>query len=642
MAFNSGIPGRSFLFVFLALAAVLPLSAGDTRIFLLLGRQSFAESGVASAVREAYLKDNPGEAVEVVSCVAGGSSIKRWMPGGDLFRTAVNRMRQAETNGQVVGILWRHGDEDARRGEEVRKYWYRLQAVVNGLRSELGSPVPFVAGELEGAAEITAATRQVMENLPRCAFAVSNRYYQAWNGVANRLIGKYASRDYSLSVSGKDVEVIATPFTETWKEPGRGVWVRGTGRYSYATFPLRDEAVVEVRSESLDLSRARVVPESQNVKPLEATKAVLRFRMRPGQKLVVEPRGRERALVLAANPVRENVPTKGSKTLRYFGPGYHRPGLIELGDGEGVYLAEGAWVEGLVHARGRNITVEGSGVISGAPYGWRVGPPRFRAEKGVTRTGAVVTMCGENLTVRDVTIYSGWVYNLALNEVTNAVVDNVKIISGRNINDDGIDPCRTKNLVIRNSFVRTQDDCIAPKYWIDNLLVENCVLWSDCANSVRVGFECEDGRTGLKFSDITVRDIDVLHTTAVNRGVSNFWTRAVLAVEAAKGQTFQNLLFTDIRVSECLEGWVFADVRTRDIPAGGLPYCHTTEAGFIDGLVFRNVHLKKNGRGMMAGFSAKDSRHPIRNVRFENVTGLGEIVRKGDVDFRRLGKEGLQ
>ena len=631
--------GKGVLALSLALAAWLPLSGGEERIFLLLGQRSPAGADVASAFKSAYQMDNPGESVHVVSCVAGGSSIKRWMPGGDLFLTAVNRMRQAETNGQVVGILWHHGDEDARRDEDVRKYWYRLQAVVNGLRTELGSPVPFVAGELESSAKITAATRQVMENLPRCAFATSNRYYQAWNGVANRLIGKYVSRDYTLSVSDKDVEVIATPFTETWKEPGRGVWVRGAGRYSYATFQLRDEAVVEVRSEALDLSRARIVPESQNVKPLEAMKTSLKFRMRPGQKLVVEPGGRERVLVLAANPVRENVPTEGSKTLRYFGPGYHRPGLIELGDGEGVYLAEGAWVEGLIHARGRNIAVEGPGVISGAPYGWRIGPPRFRAEKGVTRTGAVVTMCGENLTVRDVTIFSGWVYNLALNEVTNAVVDNVKIVSGRNINDDGIDPCRTKNLVIRNSFVRTQDDCIAPKYWIDNLLVENCVLWSDCANSIRVGFECEDGRSGLKFGDITVRDIDVLHTTRVNRGVSNFWTRAVVAVEAAREQVFQNLLFTDIRVSECPEDWAFADVRTRDIPDGGLPYCHTAEAGFIDGLVFRDIHLKKNGRGMIVGLSAKDPQHPIRNLRFENVTGLGGIVTKGDVDFRRSGKE---
>ena len=243
-------------------------------------------------------------------------------------------------------------------------------------------------------------------------------------------------------------------------------------------------------------------------------------------------------------------------------------------------------------------------------------------------------MCGENLTIRDTTIFSSWVYNLALNEVTNAVVDNVKVISGRNINDDGIDPCRTKNLTIRNCLVHTQDDCIAPKYSVDNLLVENCILWTDSANVVRVGFECEHGKTGLRQANVTVRNIDVPHLPGLTRGVSNFWARAVVTVEAAKAQRFENLLFEDIRVRECREGWVFADIRTRDITSGGLDYCHTDEAGYIDNLVFRNIHLKKWGRGLVVGFSAHDDAHPITRARFENVTGYGDVIVKGKVDFK--------
>lgn len=622
---------RTVVAVILFLSMMLSLSAADTRIFLVLGQQSLIDTGLPASFEEAYHKDNPREKIEVVSCVAGESSIKRWMPGGDLFVEAVRCARLAETNGQIVGILWQHGDRDAKNAEDAKAYWYRLESVVKGFRNELGYPVPFVAGGPEG---VAAAVKRVMETLPRCAFVPSNRYYQAWNSIANRLVGKYVSQDYSLLVGGRATEVIATPFSESWKAPGRQVTVQPIGRYSYATFPLSAETVVEVSSETLDLAKTVILPESQKVEPLHATKTALAFKMRPGQKLVLEPTGRERALVLAANPIRGEEPKCGSPKLRYFGPGYHRSGFIELGDDEGAYLAEGAWVEGLIYARGRNITISGPGVISGAPFNWRGGPPKFRAERGVTRTGAVVTMCGESLTLRDVTIYSGWVYHLALNEVTNAVIDNVKIIGGRNINDDGIDPCRTKDLVIRNSFVRTHDDCIAPKYWIENLLVEDCVLWNDCANAIRIGFECEDGKTGLKFSNIVMRDIDVLHVTRINRGLTNYWTRGVVAVEAARGQAFENLLFENLRVYECPEDWVFADVRTRDITAGGLPHCHTDEAGFINGLIFRNIHLEKNGRGMLVGFSAHDPQHPIRGVRFENVTGYGPVVRKGEVDFK--------
>jgi len=626
---------RQTFFLVLSCWGLLSLAAGDARVFLVLGQREFAEGEAVASFAADYVRDNPGERLEIASCVADGS-IKRWMPGGDLFAEAVRRARLAETNGQVVGILWQQGAHDADNADDARAYWYRLESVVRGFRGELGYPVPFVSGGVGSGArakEVTSAIRRTMETLPRCAFASSNRYYRAWNAVANRLVGKYLSRDYSIRVDGRPSEVIATPFLETWKEPGKGLHVSRTGRYSYAAFTLSKEALVEVRSEALDLSKAEILPEERNVAPLRRGKGVLAFKMRPGQQLVVEPTGRDRPLVLAANPVRADEPKAGTARLRYFGPGYHRPGFIELGDDERLHLAEGAWVEGLVYARGRNITISGSGVISGAPYGWREGPPRFRAERGVTRTGAVVTMCGENLVLRDVTIHSGWVYNLALNEVTNAVVDNVKVLGGRNINDDGIDPCRTKGLVVRNSLVHTQDDCIAPKYWIENLSVENCILWSDSANAIRLGFECEDGRSGLKFGNIILREIDVLHLTRVSRGLTNFWTRGVIAVEAAREQVFENILFENIRVHECPDNWVFADVRTRDITQGGLPDCHTDEAGHINGLVFRNIHLKKTGNGLDVGLSSHDRLHPLRGVRFENVTGYGRVVRKGEVDF---------
>ena len=630
-----------------------------------------AGAGLSTSFAREYIKSNPGEKVGLIPCAVGGTGIRRWVPGGDLFKKAVERARIAEKDGQIIGILWHQGEHDASAKERADIYERQLTAVVEGFRKELGSQVTFVAGglgeylpnhrnkqgepDIPYSKEVTAATRRVMERLPRCGFASSEgitetigdtlhfstsslrefgrRYYAVWSALANTTIGKYRSRDYELLVDGTPVEVIATPRRENWKKPGVGLRVSAEGSYSYAAFTINAEAAVEVKSGVFDLTKAVVLPEGKAPPLKRVAPDRLQFRMRPGQQLVVEPNGRHRALILAANPVRENAPTCGGGKLRYFGPGYHRPGFVELGDGESVYLAEGAWVEGLIYARGRDITISGPGVISGAPYNWQVGPYKTRSELGVTDQGAVITMCGENLTIRDTTICSGWVYNLAFNEATNVVVDNVKIISGRNINDDGIDPCRTKNIVIRNCLVHTQDDCIAPKYWIDRMLVENCILWNDKANSVRIGFECEDGRTGLKHRDITMRDIDILHTTEVNKGLTNFWARAVLTVEAAKDQVFESILFEDIRVHDCPEDWVFVDVRTRDIKAGGLPYCRTDRAGTIDGLVFRNIHLKKNGRGMQVGFSAHDDAHPIRNARFENVTGYGEVVTRGNVDF---------
>lgn len=603
---RSGNFGRLFC-VAVVVAVGLSSVAADKRLFLQIGQSEFDSRSFVSE----YLKRRPGERVDFVCHTAEGETGDRWKSGGDLLGQAIALARKAECEGQVVGILWLGGKV--------------AESTVRSIRDALGSLVPFVSDDV--------SMTCMLAKLPRCAVVqagssadAGSRYYAAWRSVSNENIGKYISRDYALKVGGRPVEVVATPRQERWKKPGVALTVSPDGSYSYASFALEDEAEIEVRSDVLDLSGAEILPESQKVFPLVAEKGRLVLRMRPGMQLVVEPTGRNRALVLAANPKREDVPTAGGDRLRYFGPGYHRPGFVELKDGERLYLADGAWVEGTVYARGKNITIDGPGVISGAPHAWRVGPPRYRSERGVTANGAVVTMCGENLTIRDVTIFSGWVYNLTMNDATNVVVDNVKVISGRNINDDGIDPCRTKNIVIRNSFVHTQDDCIAPKYWIDGMLVEKCVLWNDCANIVRLGFECEEGRTGLPFRNVTVRDVDVVHMSKITRGVSNFWAWAVLTVEAARGQTFENILFEDIRLHECPENWVFTDVRTRDIKAGGLDFCHGDEAGHIRNLVYRNIHLKKNGRGMVMGFQEHDRRHLIEGLRLENVTGYGPVV----------------
>ena len=598
--------GGIFSLVFVVTVG-LSSAAADKRLFLQIGQKEIDRQSFVSE----YLKCYPGESVDFVCQTADGAASERWERGGDLLELAIARALRAESEGQVVGILW-HGGKAA-------------ESTVRCVRDALGSMVPFVSDD--------AGSMRMMSKLPRCAIVktgsaadAGSRFYAAWRSVANENIGKYVSRDYTLKVDGRPVEVVATPRQERWKKPGVALTVSPDGRYSYASFTLEGEAEVEVRSAALDLSGAEILPESQKVSPLAAEKGRLVFRMRPGMQLVVEPTGRNRALVLAANPKREDVPTAGGDRLRYFGPGYHRPGFVELKDNERLYLADGAWVEGTVYARGRNITIDGPGVISGAPHAWRVGPPRYRSERGVTATGAVVTMGGENLTIRDVTIFSGWVYNLTMNDATNVVVENVKVIGGRNINDDGIDPCRTRNVVIRNSFVHTQDDCIAPKYWIDGMLVEKCVLWNDCANVVRLGFECEEGRTGLPFRNVTVRDVDVVHMSKITRGVSNFWAWAALTVEAARGQTLENILFEDIRLHECPEDWVFTDVRTRDIKAGGLDSCHGDEAGHIRNLVYRNIHLKKNGRGMVMGFQEHDRQHAIGGLRLENVTGYGPVV----------------
>ncbi len=80
------------------------------------------------------------------------------------------------------------------------------------------------------------------------------------------------------------------------------------------------------------------------------------------------------------------------------------------------------------------------------------------------------------------------------NSCKNIIIDNIKIIGQWRYNSDGINLCCSENVVVRNCFVRSFDDCIVVRgaYLNEeedntkNILVENCVLWCDWGKSLEI------------------------------------------------------------------------------------------------------------------------------------------------------------
>lgn len=435
--------------------------------------------------------------------------------------------------------------------------------------------------------------------------------------------GRYVSGDYLMTVDGDSVDVIRVPAPENRLKPS------DRQHYAYASFVATGTVEVCVRSETFDLSKVEILPESKGVRAYSRSAGEVIFRMTPPMTVVLEPKGRHRALVVSANlPETYSFATDDPK-VRSFGPGFHHADKIALGDGEVLYLAPGAWVEGFVLGKGRNITVCGSGVLSGACWDWHKGPPGSRS---FNESGTLVTLSGEDIAVRDVTLFSSWGWTLVMNCVTNVLVDNVKVIGGRVINDDGVDVCRARNVVVRNSFVRCQDDALTPKYWCENLVCTNLTLWTDAANAFRTGYECEPGGSGLVYRNLLFKDIDVLHLALYKTRPSDYWANCAIYIQPAHGQGMYNTVYEDIRFHECGLGDIFLNVKTMPITQGST-FCRTDEAGFLKGLVLRNINLPDSKGGMCVNLSAHDDAHPIEGVRFEGVTGFGPVTKSGKVDF---------
>ena len=436
--------------------------------------------------------------------------------------------------------------------------------------------------------------------------------------------GRHLSSDYMMTVDGRNVDVICVPMPENHirnkleRQP-----------YSYASFTSTGIVEVCVKSGFIDLAKTEILPRSKGSIAVSQAVDIVVFRMKSPQTLVLEPRGRHRALVVSANlPEREPLRPDDPR-VKFFASGFHRANQITLGDGETLYLAPGAWVEGFVLGRGRNITICGSGVLSGACWDWHKGPPESRS---FNESGTLVTLSGEDIKVRDTTFFSSWGWTLVMNCVTNVLVDNVKVIGGRVINDDGIDVCRARDVEIRNSFVRCQDDCLTPKYWCENLVCSNMTLWTDAANAFRTGYECEPGSSGLVYRNLKFKDIDVLHLAFNKTTPEKYWANCAIYIQPAHGQPMHNMIYEDIRFHEVGPKDIFLNVKTMPITQGSI-FCRTDEAGMLKGLELRNIHLPDSQGGMCVNFSACDDAHPIEGVRFEDVTGFGPVTKKGKVEF---------
>lgn len=414
------------------------------------------------------------------------------------------------------------------------------------------------------------------------------------------------SSAYQVRVNGTAIPVYRANVWEPGYVPSYG------GPYWFCSFDLTGEATVEV-STVRSLDKLAVLPESRGVTARVAeAKATLRIQ-KPAQ-LVFEPDGKNGPLMIFSNPPEVNPPKEDDPNVTYFGPGVHDAGAIELADNQTLYLAAGAIVRGGIHARGANITIRGRGILDGNSY------PRF---EGPTRYPLLLDNC-RDVTVEGIIIKDGWSWTFVLQGCDGVRVDNVKLLCCRVENGDGFDIVNSRDVTISRSFVRSDDDVISPKGMgfaggqaVENLTVEDCVLWTDRAHVWRFGAECQT----QAMRNMVFRNLDILH-------FPDIWTHDevpfCISMEPAEDMPIQNVLFEDIRIRTAGQRG-FIDVRPKFTK-----WAKKQTPGRIENVVFSNVSFtgpagKSPGRIRISG---PDAEHAVRNVSFQNVSRNGDPVQK--------------
>ncbi|MBW2623355.1 MAG: hypothetical protein JRD68_10650 [Deltaproteobacteria bacterium] len=423
--------------------------------------------------------------------------------------------------------------------------------------------------------------------------------------------GEQASTDYSVQINGLPVQALSAQVDDRYKAVPHDFG----NSYPFIQFDFSGLAGIRIHAPGRDLSKVIVRPQSKNINSKIIDENTIVLTLTEPCILSVEPDGRKRPLLIFANAPEQDVPREGDAGVLYFGPGIHRPesGVVEVKSNQTVYLAGGAVLEGTLRVEeAENVTIRGRGVLSGNRWEWRQGP------------GYMIDIVNsKNIRIDGIVVRGAPRWTIVPTGSENVTVSNVKICnSAVKFNDDGINPVNSRHIIVRDCFIRTADDCIAIKgkerEWgdVQDIRVENSILWTDFARVTLMGHESRAERMG----DIVYRNLEIIHHGQL----------PIFLLEPGEDMRLENVRFESIRINGGRP--VSENTKSRKLLAVIRPnitkWNRTKNWGRIDGISFKDVTLDGGEAWysfLIEGAGNSDDLR-IRNISFENVHVQGELL----------------
>ena len=435
---------------------------------------------------------------------------------------------------------------------------------------------------------------------------------------------------WQVKVNGQSVQVLTA---RTADAPFENYDYGGT--YSFVSIDADEQVEFEIEKKRGKDTLANLVlrPASLGLVPEDKQERSFKVKVDHPCRFSVEFDGRRNPLLVFVNPPEKDVPAEGDPNVIWYGPGIHRPegGIVSLGDGQTLYLAPGAVVHAGIKATGKNITIRGRGILDSSSWPWRRG----------TTPGVVALFGCENLFLDGIIIRGASRWTVFMKNCDNVRIENLKLCGARVQNDDGVNPCNSRNVSIRNSFFRTDDDCIAIKGLdpadgnCEDITIEGCVFWCDRARISLLGHESR----APYMRRITFRNCDIIHSCAryfllepgeemrledvlfedIRFEIGN--PNAESAMDAGYRPDVANIRF-DYDVAGMKENWLFAARPAINV------YMKTQAPGHIKNLTIRGIKVTGTPEYCGMLFSGYDGEHRFDGLQIEDVQIFGTPVQE--------------
>lgn len=289
-------------------------------------------------------------------------------------------------------------------------------------------------------------------------------------------------------------------------------------------------------------------------------------------------------------------------------------GCLQLNSDETVYIEYGAVVSGRIYSRmADRVRILGNGILYGGNWhAWD--------ENGAEQL--IVPVLGENIEIRGITLLDGGSWHIVPVACKNVLIEDVNVL-GKVITGDGVDIVGCENVVLRNCFIRANDDCISIKAVefqdpsgctdVRHILVEDCLFWNaEFGNTLEIGYEtrCDE------ITDVVFRNCDVVHCQYEGNQ-----SGGVLTIHNADRAHVHDIVYENIRIEDAQEK--FIDIKTLDSK-----YSRDRERGMVNDIFFKNIEITESTFpvSIIRGFEMKNEVCRPHGFYFDNVVIHGEKV----------------
>ena len=411
---------------------------------------------------------------------------------------------------------------------------------------------------------------------------------------------------YKVRVDGEDIDVYGNEF------------------FHFATVVYRERGWMQEVEVTIpdDAESVRLRPSSAGLS-FERDGSVLRFRIAAGQRVIVELDDDPLCPLYLLQSEQIEKPEHTSYEFRK-GRAYNID-TLRLKTGDVLYIEEGAVVSGKIWSRmADHIRIVGNGILYGGNWHeWN----KNGAEQ------LIVTILGKDIEIRGITLLDAGGWHLVPVACEDVRIEDVNVM-GKVITGDGIDIVGSRNVTVRDSFVRANDDCISIKAeefqdpsgcaGVKHVLVENCLFWNaEFGNALEIGYEtrCDE------ISDVVFKDCDIVHCEYEGNQ-----SGGVLTIHNADRAFVHDIHYENIRIEDAQEK--FIDIKTLDSK-----YSRDRIRGMISDIYFRNIEITEGvfPVSIVRGFEMKNEVCRPHDIYFENIVVHGKKI--GSINELRMVKE---